>query len=417
MTARAISIIAGLFLLILGTFFAGMWTTHQNWWPWQTVEEGRKLLHSYRATGKFLRDGTYTKRKDYVPDAFYTVYDQAAMAKGYLVINRFHPTEQRFVTDLIDGEGKIIHTWPIDFTKIDPKGDPLEFIHIATALPDGSLLVDFDDARGMARLDACGNPIWTKTDMVYHHSIEAADDGYWTWADGNWEGGQDQRMVRFDPMTGETLESIDLAKDVAARSPADATALTIPEGFVFNPKATSGVDVDILHPNDVEALTAAMAPAFPQFKAGDILISLRNINLLAVIDRHTHAILWAQYGPWKDQHDADFNPDGTISVFSNNIDRNRSTIISIDPKTNKSRDLFYGTGVTFESYIMGKHQRLPNGNWLITAPIQGRVIEVTSEGRMVREVNNVIDQTFNSIVTYGEFKPEGFFTTLPTCQK
>jgi hypothetical protein len=36
---------------------------------------------------------------------------------------------------------------------------------------------------------------------------------------------------------------------------------------------------------------------------------------------------------------------------------------------------------------------------------------------MVREVNNVIDQTFNSIVTYGEFKPEGFFTTLPTCQK
>jgi hypothetical protein len=139
--------------------------------------------------------------------------------------------------------------------------------------------------------------------------------------------------------------------------------------------------------------------------------------MLAVIDRQIYAILWAQYGRWKDQHDPDFNPDGTISVFSNNIDRNRATIILIDPKTDKSRDLFYGTGVTFESYIMGKHQRLPNGNWLITAPIQGRVIEVTADGRMVREVNNVIDLTFNSIVTYGEYKPADIFSTLPACKK
>lgn len=417
MNARIVSLLGGLFLVLLGSFFGGMWTTHKNWWAWRTVEDGRKLLHSYQATGRFLRDGTYIKRQPYMANAFYTAQDPAAIAKGYLVINRFHPAEQRFVTDLIDMEGKIIHSWPINLPSILPGGPAVEFIHIATALPDGSLLINFDDVTAMARIDACGVPIWSKTDQVYHHSIERADDGYWTWQDSNWEGGQNQRMVRFDPETGEIKESIDLAKDVVAKSPENATLLTIPEGFKFNPKPDKDVDPDILHPNDVEALTAAMAPAFPEFHTGDLLISLRNINLLAVIDRKTHEVIWAQYGPWKDQHDADFNPDGTITVFSNNIDRNRSTIIAIDPKTNKAWDKFYGTEVNFNSFIMGKHQHLPNGNWLITSPMEGRVIEVTDQGKMVREINNVLDGTYNSIVTYGEFLPEGYFKTLPTCQK
>ena len=418
MNSRLIPIIAGSFLALSATFISGMWTTHQNWWAWRQIEEGRKLWHSWRATGQFLRDGTYQRRPKYAADEFYTAQDPAAIAKGYLVINRFHPTEQRFVADLIDGEGKIIQSWPIDYSRVVKGGSQVEFTHITTALPDGSLLVNFDKGTAMARIDACGDPIWAKTDQVYHHSIERADDGFWTWAEPKWEGGQNQYMVRFDPETGETKESIGLIDDVIAASPANATALTIPEGFTFNRTALSEDDTpDILHPNDVEALTAAMAPAFPQFKAGDLLISLRNINLLAVVDRKTHAILWAQYGPWQDQHDADFNPDGTITVFSNNIDRNRSTVIQIDPKTNQSRDMFYGTEANFNSYIMGKQQHLPNGNWLITSPIEGRVIEVTAQGKMVREINNILDGTYNSIVTYAEFLPQNYFTSLPVCKK
>ena len=45
------------------------------------------------------------------------------------------------------------------------------------------------------------------------------------------------------------------------------------------------------------------------------------------------------------------------------------------------------------------------------------MIEVTAEGRMVREINNVLDATYNSIVTYAELLPDGYFTTLPVCQK
>ena len=417
MTSRIISALAGLFLLLAAVFFIGMWSVHKDWLPWRTTEDARKLWHSWKATGRFLRDGTYPKRQAYAASGFSTVFDAAAVAPGYLVVNRFHPTEQRFITDLIDVQGNILHSWPIDLSVILPGGNPVEFTHITTALPDGTLLVNFDDVTAVARLDACGTPIWTKTDQVYHHSIEQADDGFWTWQDGSWDGGQDQRMVRFDAETGEILESIDLAKDVVAKSAGAATQLTIPEGFSFKVKTDPATDVDILHPNDVEALTAAMAPAFPQFKAGDLLISLRNIDLVAVIDRQSHEILWAQHGPWKDQHDADFQADGTITVFSNNIDRNRSTILQIDPKTNIAKDMFRGTEVNFNSFIMGKHQHLPNGNWLIASPMEGRAIEVTAGGKMVREISNVLDETFNSIITYAEYRPEGYFTTLPVCAK
>lgn len=417
MTPRRIFFAALFFLAALSSYAAGMWTTYKDWKPWQVTTDVQKLWRSWRATGQFLRDGTYQLRQDYAADEIYTAQRPDLAAKGYWVINRFDPVNQRFVTDLIDQSGATIHSWPIDYSALVPGGNPTEFVHIATALPDGSLMIDFDNGTSMARLDACGKTIWNKDDQVYHHSIEKADDGYWTWADPLWEGGQNQEMVLFDPATGETKETVHLIDDVILKSPENALALSIPEGFVFTRDAKPGEIKDILHPNDVEALTAALAPAFPQFKAGDLLISLRNINLVAVIDRTTYDVLWAQYGPWKDQHDADFQPDGTISIFSNNIDRNRSTIIQVDPKTDQSRDLFYGTEANFNSFIMGKHQRLPNGNWMITSPIEGRVIEVTAKGEMVREWNNILDGRYNAIITYSEFLPEGYLTTLPVCAK
>ena len=76
---RFIPAIAAVFLLAIGAYFAGMWTTYKNWTPWQQVEETRKLWHSWRATGKFLRDGTYQRRQDYAADEPYKVYDQAAI--------------------------------------------------------------------------------------------------------------------------------------------------------------------------------------------------------------------------------------------------------------------------------------------------------------------------------------------------
>ncbi|MGB3177280.1 MAG: arylsulfotransferase family protein [Albidovulum sp.] len=417
MISRLLPIIAALFLTALLAFCAGMWATYKVWWPWEKVSEAQTAWRSYRATGYFLPGDTYARRKPDVPDVHHSVHDASLVQPGHWVINRYDGATQTYVLDLLDEAGTVLNTRPIDYSRIKEGGSPGEFAHIASMLPDGSVLVVWDDAPGMARLDACGDPIWSKTDQIYHHSLEEGDDGWWTWQSAIWNGGEDQRMIRFDPETGEILESIDLIDDVIAKSDANALAMIVPENFKFDRTTKYGERADIFHPNDVEVLRADMASAFPQFEAGDLLVSMRNIDMVAVIGRKDGRIKWAEYGPWYHQHDADFQPDGTITVFSNDTDRFRSSIVQIDPKTGVSRDMFRGTGLSFDSFIMGKHQRLSNGNWQITSTIQGRVIEVTPAGKIVREYNNILTDTYNALVLYAEQRDPGYLTTLPVCTK
>ena len=66
---------------------------------------------------------------------------------------------------------------------------------------------------------------------------------------------------------------------------------------------------------------------------------------------------------------------------------------------------------------MGQHQRLPGGNWIITSPTQGRVIEVTDGGDIVREWGNFLDENYNATVTYAEWVPLDFFNQMPSCNR
>lgn len=417
MSARSIPIVAAIFLAAMTSYIAGMWTTHKSWWPWEKLSDVQTAWRSWRATGYFLPADTYARRKPEVPDEVHTVHDAAAVAPGLWVINRYDPPTAGYVFELLDGSGAVLNAFPIDYSKINPDGMASEFAHIATVLPDGSVLVVWDDAPGMARLDACGDPIWSKTDRIYHHSLERGVDGYWTWATDNWYGGEDQDMIRFDPMTGEIVESINIIDDVTEKTPENRLKLTIPEGYRYNRESQPGEQKDIFHPNDLEELLPEMAAVFPQFEAGDLLVSLRNIQAVAVIGRRTGEVKWIAHGPWRDQHDPDFQADGTISIFSNNTDRSRSQIIAVDPRTGASRDLFAGTDVSFDSFIMGKHEHLPNGNWMITSTIQGRVIEATPDGRIVREYNNILNEGYNALVLYSEHLEPGYLTEVPKCAK
>ena len=415
--SRIIPVVAALFLVGIVAFLGGMWTTYKEWGPWRWLDESRQAVKSLRATGHVLPDGTYLRRPNRMPGERYVVHDAAKIAPGYLLVNRSANPEPGYVTDLIDTDGTVLHSWKIDHSKVIDGGSEAEFVHAVRPLPDGSIVANFDDAFGMARLDACGEPVWRRTDIVFHHSLTEDPDlgGFWTWTSRYWDGGHDQQMARIDADTGETLESIDLVDDVILPDPAAQLAFRIPDNFRWNRDARTDEIADIIHPNDVEPLPAAWADAFPQFEAGDLIMSHRSIDLVGVVDRQTKRLKWFQAGPWEHQHDADFHPDGTITVYSNNTDRFRSTIIEMDMTTGAVRDKFAGSGFEFDSYIMGQQERLPNGNWLVTAPMEGRVIELAADGELVREVSNILDDTHNSIVTTAVHVPPDFFDRLPSC--
>jgi hypothetical protein len=160
-------------------------------------------------------------------------------------------------------------------------------------------------------------------------------------------------------------------------------------------------ETDPFHLNDVEPLPAALAPAFPGFEAGDLLLSPRSLNLVAVVDPETLRIKWYDFGRMRRQHDPDWQPDGTITVFDNSMHRPPSRILRIRPGHGSAPETTVETIVNgadhgFYSAIRGKHQVLGNGDVLVTSSQQGRVFEVDGDGSVRFEFLNTYRGDFST---------------------
>ncbi|WP_067904208.1 arylsulfotransferase family protein [Nocardia vaccinii] len=164
------------------------------------------------------------------------------------------------------------------------------------------------------------------------------------------------------------------------------------------------------------------------FHPDNILISSRKANIVALIDKTTESIVW-QAGPYFDavpgaqhqrinahkvpraldqisgQHNPHLIADGlpgagNILVFDNQGGAGYppaplgiyagSRVLEIDPVTRQivwqytAEDSGLPSWTFFSSFV-GNAQRLPNGNTLVTEGMQGRIFQVTPEGRVVWE--------------------------------
>lgn len=338
--------------------------------------------------------------------------DPGSMAPGYRLVSGLAPgRESGTGIALLDESGQEVHFWPVAFGRLS-QGDRnphTVFLHGTLPLPDGSVVVNFDQGDTIARIGPCGNTLWA-TPGNFHHGIDRSYDGtLWTWenvpaaADGELNR---EFIVQLDPETGQRLRRISLLDDVIAKHG------LFGRFALHSDEAENAVawGDDPFHPNDVEVLDPRIARAFPMFEAGDLLISLRSLNMVAVVDPESGRIRWSRIGPWHRQHDPDFLPDGTISVLNNNMGVGGSQVMTVDPKTDAIRIVFEGNRLAgFYSWRRGRHQGLPNGNMIIAETEKGRAIEVDRRGSIVWRYENIYDAARNGLVNEALVLPAGFF--------
>jgi len=143
---------------------------------------------------------------------------------------------------------------------------------------------------------------------------------------------------------------------------------------------------DLFHANSVKVLTEARAPKFPLFQGGQVLISLRSLNCLAVLDVGRRKVVWAALGPWRIQHDAEFLDNGHLLVFDNHGWDKGCRVIEYDPVTQAIPWVYSAADSdAFHAGFRGMKQCLPNGNVLIVDPDSRRLFEVTQGKELVWE--------------------------------
>jgi hypothetical protein len=278
--------------------------------------------------------------------------------------------------------GRRLHSWTL----------PQRFTHCEhfELLPGGEI-VAVCEGQALVRLDRESNVMWELHKQV-HHDVAVLDDGTLLVPRGGKLREYKGRRVGFDVLVwvadgGEIVDrwrSWDHLEEL--RQHHEPSRLDEP---LEGPLTKKGHDY--YHLNTVEVLPdTPLGREDQRFRAGNILVCLRNVHLIAILDQDTREVVWT-WGPGELQfpHMPTMLPSGNILVYDNGVWSKNTRVIELDPVNEQMVWIFEGDPPkSFFSKRRGSNQRLPNGNTLITESDKGHVVEVTPEGEYVWEFWN-----------------------------
>ena len=395
-TAFTVSVI----ILALLYGWAARW---HGWFPDRVLEQAQrqadKMLYNPSLTDRvYERQGVTINRPD-------------SVQPGLTFVTAYWPYDDGWGTGLrlINEQGSVLHDWRVDRAalfpdSVDRRGNPMgKNLHGAYLFPNGDVLVNVDYV-GTARLDACGRVKWRLPRGTHHSIHRAADGSFWIPGTSKTPRTKTERYpdgfpglddpVWLDQLLrvssdGQVLESINVLDVIYAN---DLERYIVkayqPQVGTSEPRTQ-----DITHLNDVEPLPPAMADEYPLFEAGDLVVSLRAIDLVFVLDPASGTVKWHASDPMIRQHDPDFTGEGWIGIFDNRMDfsnRGRmlggSRVVSLQPHTDSVRVPF-PTSHSDSLYTdaLGQWQQLDNGNKLLVESKAGRIAEVAPDGATVWE--------------------------------
>lgn len=364
----------------------------------------------------------------------------AEMAPGVTLVTGVGP-ERTLFARLVDPQGRTLHSWDINWWKMWPDADhvprgkrptepPGMDIHGAVLASNGDLTFNFSD-YGLMQVDFCGRVKWRSPHMT-HHTVFADENGHFWSLDVFDRDTLDPKRPNIMPPYRD-VSVVEFGPDGRLLRRFNIYGLLQRNGLngimylASYDDEDSPIRGDHLHANDVDVFPASLAPG--KFSAGDVMVSLRNANTIFVFDPATQKIKAMLTGQFVRQHDPDFVDGWTISVFDNHTigeppERRGSRIVEYDFRTGTQRTLFAGGGAKpFFTAVMGNHQRLANGDILITESQGGRAFEVNPRAEFVWEYNNLVskgvvgDLTDAHRISPEELPPEKIRQLAASCPK
>jgi len=307
---------------------------------------------------------------------------------------------------LVDMDGNVVHEWRRRFDEVWKTAPQVKSyadedatywadkvywrrVHL---FANGDLLVIFESPYrtpygfGLAKLDKDSNVLWKLSENVHHDMAVGPGGDIYVLTQAINEIGYAGLPHVKPPFIDDRLTI--LTADGEKKKEISILAAFLASDYAPLLDALGGDLLgDITHANAVQYVDAETAARFPFSKVGQLLISVREINTIALLDPETERIVWADTGMWRRQHQPRFLDNGRILLFDNQGHRGpegATRVLEYDPLTRAITWSYAGTAAEpLISSVYGSEQRLANGNTLIVESNNGRAIEVTSDGRIV----------------------------------
>jgi hypothetical protein len=311
-----------------------------------------------------------------------TVYDRSRAQDGL----NFYTTGDAPGAVLMDMEGRVLHKWAYTYMsawkqssrpklRVSAKGSG--FWRRAYLFGNGDVLAVFD-GLAIIKVDKDSRLLWANLGG-FHHDLDVMDDGsiYVLTREAhivpryNPEHAILEDYVAVLDQRGEEIRRVSILEALESSEYAQVLEL-------------AGESGDIFHTNTVEVLDGRLADEIPAFQKGFVLVTIRELDLIAVIDMAKESVVWAMTGDWAAPHQATILENGNMMVFDNRGNKGASGVVELDLVAGKTVWVYSGRNpADFRSGECGSSMRLPNGNTLITETDRGKAFEVTPDGAIV----------------------------------
>jgi hypothetical protein len=385
-------------LLVLAAFFAGGTSIYYKTFVGQAIKDALNGVEEWQKEAEVeqVEMEEMEKQKNSKVTVALLKYREGTYP-GFTLFTTHHDQKAR----LLDMKGNIVHQWEKPFNEAFPKPDhvtkPRGRIHWSDArlFPNGDLIVQYHGALdtpygyGLVKMDKNSTLIWNYRANT-HHTFDIGEDGRIYGLSQKWYKKPINGFPFIKPPAlldsiyvlspdGKELSTVDIIDTFRDTPYKDLLRITDPVWRALG---------DYFHTNSISVLRNDVKYSIPGVKPGMVLVSIRNPDVLCIIDIEKRRTVWASRGPWKQQHSAYFTPDGMISVYDNQgWGKRRTRVMEFDPLTLKEtwsfpkrkEDYFY-------SNIRGRSALLPNGNVTIAKSNDGHIIEVNRNSRALWEV-------------------------------